>query len=70
MPSDDEIREILRSPGLSDWLRVALGTALERDPVDAANDAAVLAMVLDKRASEIMATTLAGLVVAKAKTSK
>ena len=59
MPSDDEIREILRNPGLSTWLRVALDAALDRDPVDAANDAAVLALILDKRAKEIAAAALA-----------
>ena len=67
MASDEEIREILKGPGLSTWLKVALSTALNRDPVDAANDAALLAMVLDKRATEIAAQAMAKVVVLKAK---
>ncbi len=67
MPSDVEIRQILRDPGLSNWLRVALGTALERDPVDAASDAALLAMVLERRAKEIAARALADLAVKRAR---
>ena len=67
MPSDDEIREILKGPGLSTWLKVALSTALSRDPVDAANDAALLAMVLEKRSREIAAHAMAKVAVLKAK---
>jgi hypothetical protein len=67
VPSDVEIRQILRDPGLSNWLRVALGTALERDPVDAASDAALLAMVLERRAKEIAARALADLAVKRAR---
>ena len=67
MPSDDEIREILKGPGVSTWMKVALSTALNRDPVDAANDAAVLSMILDKRATEIAAQSMTQLAVSKAK---
>ena len=35
MPSDDEIRQILAGPGTSNWMKVALSTAINRDPVDA-----------------------------------
>lgn len=41
------IEQILADPAASDWLKAALYTALSRDPVDAANDAEVLAKVLD-----------------------
>lgn len=41
------IEQILADPAASDWLKAALHTALSRDPVDAANDAEVLARVLD-----------------------
>jgi hypothetical protein len=58
MPSDDDIRRIIANPTFSDWFRCALQTALERDPVDAANDAGLLALVLDKRASGILARSL------------
>jgi hypothetical protein len=53
MPSDDEIRQILNGPGTSTWMKVALTTALNRDPVDAVNDAELLAMVLGHRADQI-----------------
>ncbi len=53
MPSDDEIRAILREPGTSSWMKVALTTALERDPVDAVNDAELLAIVLRHRVEVI-----------------
>ncbi len=43
---------ILRDPAVSDWLKSALISALSRDPVDAANDAEVLARLLDRRCIE------------------
>lgn len=46
LPSIDDV---LRDPAASRWLRDALSTALTRDPVDAANDAEVLAKLLDRR---------------------
>ncbi len=61
MPSDDEIRQILQGPGTSSWMKVALSTALNRDPVDAVNDAELLAMVLGYRAEQITATARAAL---------
>ena len=59
MPSDDEIRQILKGPGTSNWMKVALSTALNRDPVDAVNDAELLALVLRHRAEQISAAALA-----------
>jgi hypothetical protein len=41
--------EVLRDPSASAWLKDALHSALTRDPVDAANDAEVLARLLDTR---------------------
>ncbi len=41
--------EILEDPAASDWLKGALRSALERDPVDALNDALVLAATLEER---------------------
>ena len=61
MPSDDEIRQILNGPGTSYWLKYALTTALDRDPVDAVNDAELLAMILGHRVDQINATTSAEL---------
>lgn len=43
------IDEILADPAASFWLKAALRSALLRDPVDAANDADVLARVLSDR---------------------
>lgn len=42
MPKDEEIRQLLGDPGLSDWFKRALLSALDRDPVDAANEADLL----------------------------
>lgn len=44
-----DAQELLASPSTSVWLREALTAALMRDPVDAANDAEVLAEVLARR---------------------
>lgn len=46
----DAIVTTLNDPAASDWLRDALRTAMVRDPVDAANDAEVLARLLEDRA--------------------
>lgn len=67
MPADDEIRMMLKDSSLSQWLRDAMAAALERDPNDAANDAGLLSLVLDRRAQEIAAQALTELTVAKAK---
>ena len=61
MPSDDEIRKILKDPGMSSWFKLALSTALNRDPVDAAADADLLAIVLARRADQINNTARAAL---------
>jgi hypothetical protein len=41
--------QVICDPAASSWLKKALGAALTRDPVDAANDAEVLARILDRR---------------------
>ena len=56
MPNDQEIRRLCEDPAISYWLREALLSALERDPVDAANDAGLLCVVLDKRLEMILNT--------------
>ena len=40
-------QDILADQAASSWLRSALQSALERDPVDALNDSLVLAAALD-----------------------
>jgi len=52
-----KIQELLDSPCTSYWLKDALRSALNRDCVDAAADAEVLAAVLTLRAEEILGRT-------------
>jgi len=54
MPSPGKltIEDVLRDFAASQWLKTALRTALDRDPVDAANDAEVLARLLAERCFE------------------
>jgi hypothetical protein len=40
---------VLADPAASDWLKGALKGAVERDPVDALNDALLLAALLEER---------------------
>lgn len=51
------IEEVLRDPSASLWLKAALRSALARDPVDAANDAEVLALLLDRRCRSMLRET-------------
>jgi len=55
-PADSmpQIQAILEDPAVSDWLKVALTEAIERDPVDALNDALLLAQTLDDRLREAL----------------
>ena len=46
-PAVPTVEDLLKDPSTSFWLRNALTSSLLRDPVDAANDAEVLARVLD-----------------------
>ena len=48
------VEEVLSDPCASFWLKHALRSAMERDPVDAANDAEVLARLLDKRSRLVL----------------
>ena len=49
-----EIEKVLADPAASLWLKEALSSALDRDPVDAANDAEVLDQLLGRRCQEIL----------------
>lgn len=51
---DTVIVKILQDPATSFWLRDTLTTALQRDPVDAANDAEVMNAVLAARCTKIL----------------
>lgn len=46
MPNHKEIRQLLADPASIHWFRQALRSALERDPVDVAQDAYLLSIVL------------------------
>jgi hypothetical protein len=48
------IDEVLADPAASSWLKTALRSALCRDPVDAAHDAEILALVLEERCDQIL----------------
>ena len=52
--------DLLCDPASSGWILQALRSALHRDPIDAANDAALLAQVLDAHAADVLAAALAG----------
>lgn len=52
-PAAPDAQEILASPSTSFWLKDALQAALQRDPVDAANDAELLAAVLASRCAAL-----------------
>lgn len=49
---------ILNDPASSTWIKNALLSALERDPVDAANDAEVLAIALQEWCDAVLAKNL------------
>lgn len=48
------LQTVLDDPATSTWLRQALQAALERDPIDAANDAEALAALLIARADGLL----------------
>ena len=47
------IQQILDDPSTSYWLRDALTTSLNRDPVDALNDVDILLEACEKRLADI-----------------
>lgn len=53
-PSAPDVDAILASPSASFWLKDALRSALQRDPVDAANDAELLASILASRSAAVL----------------
>lgn len=66
MSSDQEIQAVIQDPSTSYWLRDALKTAMQRDPLDVASDAEYLAILFAKRAQEKAAEAMAWLVVRRA----
>lgn len=49
MTTEKLIEEVLNDPTISNWLKSALGSALNRDPLDVTNDAEILFLVLSQR---------------------
>lgn len=47
-------QDVLADTSASDWLKAALRTALQRDPVDAAHDAERLAAILEANLRHIV----------------
>jgi hypothetical protein len=52
--AESNIEHVLSDPATSHWLKAALRDSLERDPVDALNDALALAGVLEERLRQVM----------------
>lgn len=50
-----DVDQVLADPAASDWIKRSLGSAIQRDPVDAADDAEVLAKILGRRCRQILA---------------
>jgi len=53
-PALPTIPAVLADPAASSWIKRALSLALSVDPVDAANDAEFLALLLETRCVEIL----------------
>lgn len=51
------IEAVLADPSVSNWLKSSLTTALTRDPVDAANDACLLKVLLERRSDAVLHNT-------------
>ena len=45
---------VIEDPASSHWLKASVQTAIQRDPVDALNDALLLTALLDHRLREVM----------------
>jgi hypothetical protein len=52
--ADPHVDDVLSDPASSHWLKSALRDSLERDPVDALNDALALAGVLEERLRQVL----------------
>jgi hypothetical protein len=60
MRNEDDVPSVetlLRDPSTSFWMRNALVSAMSRDPVDSANDAELLAKVLNRRCERLLKET-------------
>ena len=57
---DGRINWVLKHPGMSQWLKSALITALERDPISIVNDLEILDGLLRARSKALVKATLHG----------
>ena len=48
------VEAVIEDPASSYWLKASVQTAIRRDPVDALNDALLLAALLDQRLRDVM----------------
>ena len=48
------IEAVIEDPASSYWLKASIQTAIQRDAVDALNDALLLAAILDQRLRNVM----------------
>lgn len=58
--SEPSVEEVMSDAAASDWLKTALRGALERDPVDALNDALALAAALEERLRTVLRLDVEG----------
>ncbi|MBB4517396.1 hypothetical protein [Paraburkholderia fungorum] len=54
MTTIEQIQQVIDSPSTSFWLKAALRALLERDALDAARDAELLAELMVARLNEIL----------------
>lgn len=59
--TDPSIDDVFADPAISFWLKGSLNSALARDPVDAARDAALLSRLLDQHAAAVLSANSAQL---------
>ena len=50
--TEDRIAWVLAHPGMSDWLKQTVRTALDRDPVAVLNDLEILNVLLRRKSEE------------------
>ena len=55
MTTEKLIDDVLNDPTISHWLKSALSSALNRDLLDATNDAEMLFLILSRRLGELFA---------------
>lgn len=70
MQKNPSISKVLADPTASNWLKQSLQQALAREPLAAANDAAVLNHLLSKRLDEQTYRAITSLAILQARTMR